>query len=169
MYYIENKRIKIANKFSIVSENYDPKNKKLYYEKFIEIIESYDSTYSPLALFFLIDNQLLNSKEEANMLFDEILKKTNLEKEIKNLMIYKMALLNADHQSKDKMLERLRPLINSESIWKPHALLLLGDYFLSKGETQKSKDFYQQILSSKKTNESIFIQAQLKIRRHFSD
>ena len=167
--YLENKKIKIANKFSIISEKYDPKDKKLYHQKFIEIIESYDSTYSPLALFFLIDNQLLNSKEEANILFDQILKKTNLEKEIKNLMIYKMSLLNVGHQSEDKILGRLKPLINSESIWKPHALLLLGDYFLAKGETQKAKDFYYQILSSKRTNENIFNQAQLKIRRYFSD
>ena len=134
-----------------------------------EIIESYDSTYSPLALFFLIDNQMINSKEEANILFDQILKNTSLEKEIKNLMIYKKTLINADYQPEDKIVDSLKPLINSKSIWKPHSLLLLGDYFLAKGEKQKAKDFYYQILNSNKTNEDIFNQAQLKILRHFSD
>ena len=167
--HIESKKIEIANKFSIISENYDPKDKKLYYKKMTEIIESYDSTYSPLALFFLIDNQMINSKEEANILFDQILKNTSLEKEIKNLMIYKKTLINADYQSEDKIVDSLKPLINSKSIWKPHSLLLLGDYFLAKGEKQKAKDFYYQILNSNKTNEDIFNQAQLKILRHFSD
>ena len=167
--HIESKKIEIANKFSIISENYDPRDKKPYYKKMTEIIESYDSTYSPLALFFLIDNQMINSKEEANMLFDQILKNTSLEKEIKNLMIYKKTLINADYQSEDKIVDSLKPLINSKSIWKPHSLLLLGDYFLAKGEKQKAKDFYYQILNSNKTNEDIFNQAQLKILRHFSD
>ena len=142
--------------FSIISENYDPKDKKLYYKKMTEIIESYDSTYSPLALFFLIDNQMINSKEEANILFDQILKNTSLEKEIKNLMIYKKTLINADYQSEDKIVDSLKPLINSKSIWKPHSLLLLGDYFLAKGEKQKAKDFYYQILKlNKKKSASI--------------
>ena len=167
--HIESKKIEIANKFSIISENYDPKDKKFYYKKMTEIIESYDSTYSPLALFFLIDNQMINSKEEANILFDQILKNTSLEKEIKNLMIYKKTLINADYQSEDKIVDSLKPLINSKSIWKPHSLLLLGDYFLAKGEKQKAKDFYYQIINSNKTNEDIFNQAQLKILRHFSD
>tara|TARA_B100000378_G_scaffold278131_1_gene280333 strand:+ start:200 stop:844 length:645 start_codon:yes stop_codon:yes gene_type:complete len=167
--HIESKKIEIANKFSIISENYDPRDKKPYYKKMTEIIESYDSTYSPLALFFLIDNQMINSKEEANILFDQILKNTSLEKEIKNLMIYKKTLINADYQPEDKIVDSLKPLINSKSIWKPHSLLLLGDYFLAKGEKQKAKDFYYQILNSNKTNEDIFNQAQLKILRHFSD
>ena len=167
--HIESKKIEVDNKFSIISENYDPRDKKPYYKKMTEIIESYDSTYSPLALFFLIDNQMINSKEEANILFDQILKNTSLEKEIKNLMIYKKTLINADYQSEDKIVDSLKPLINSKSIWKPHSLLLLGDYFLAKGEKQKAKDFYYQILNSNKTNEDIFNQAQLKILRHFSD
>ena len=167
--HIESKKIEIANKFSIISENYAPRAKKPYYKKMTEIIESYDSTYSPLALFFLIDNQKINSKEEANILFDQILKNTSLEKEIKNLMIYKKTLINADYQPEDKIVDSLKPLINSKSIWKPHSLLLLGDYFLAKGEKQKAKDFYYQILNSNKTNEDIFNQAQLKLIRHFSD
>ena len=94
---------------------------------------------------------------------------TSLEKEIKNLMLYKQALLNADYESEDKILENLKPLINSDSIWKPHSLLLLGDYFLSRGEKEKAKEFYYEIITSNRTNEEIFKQAQLKIGRNFSD
>ena len=167
--HIESKKIEIANKFSIISENYDPRDKKPYYKKMTEIIESYDSTYSPLALFFLIDNQMINSKEEANILFDQILKNTSFEKEIKNLMIYKKALINADFQTESNIINILKPLINTESIWKPHSLLLLGDYFLSKGDKNKAKDFYLQILVLKNVDKNILSQAQTRIRRNFSE
>ena len=92
-----------------------------------------------------------------------------MEKEIKNLVIYKKALINADFQSENIMIEILKPVINSESFWKPHSLLLLGDYFLFKGERQKAKDFYSQILTSQKTNENIFNQAQQRILKNYGE
>ena len=125
--------------------------------------------FRSILIFFLIDNKVLNSNEEINHLFDKVLNNVNLEKEIKNLVIYKKALINADFQSENIMIEILKPVINSESLWKPHSLLLLGDYFLFKGEKQKAKDFYSQILMSQKTNENIFNQAQLRIQRNYDE
>ena len=122
-----------------------------------------------LALFFLIDNKVLNSNEEINHLFDQVLNISYLEKEIKNLVIYKKALINSDFQSENTMIEILKPVINSESFWKPHSLLLLGDYFLSKGEKQKAKEFYFQILKSQRTNENIFNQAQQRIHIYYGE
>jgi hypothetical protein len=46
---------------------------------------------------------------------------------------------------------------------------LLGDYFLSKDEKQKAKDFYIQILSDEKTNQNIAFQAQSRLRSNFSE
>ena len=145
------------------------KKEAYYFKKFNEIINTNDSTYAPLALFFLIDNKILNSNEEINRLFDMVLNNADLEKEIKNLVIYKKALINADFQSENIMIEILKPVINSESFWKPHSLLLLGDYFLFKGEKQKAKDFYSQILTSQQPNENIFYQAQQRIMRNNSE
>ena len=165
-FYLDNlkkQKVEIAEKFTKASINYSSKEKAYYLNEFNEIIKTHDPTYAPLALFFLIDNKVLNSNEKINNLFDEILNNTNLEKEIKNLMIYKKALINADFQSENIMIEILKPVINSESFWKPHSLLLLGDYFLFKGEKQKAKDFYSQILTSQKTNKDIFNQAQQRI------
>ena len=171
-YYLDNvkkQKAEIANKFIKASVNYDKKKEAYYLKKFNEIIDTNDLTYAPLALFFLIDNKVLNSNEEINNLFDKVLNNVNLEKEIKNLVIYKKALINADFQSENIMIEILKPVINSESLWKPHSLLLLGDYFLFKGEKQKAKDFYSQILMSQKTNENIFNQAQLRIQRNYDE
>ena len=171
-FYLDNvkkQKTKITNKFIKASINYNLNEKAYYLKEFNEIINTYDSTYAPLALFFLIDNKVLNSNEEINYLFDQVLNDVNLEKEIKNLVIYKKALINADFQPENKMIEILKPVINSESFWKPHSLLLLGDYFLFKGEKKKAKDFYSQILTSRITNKNIFNQAQQRIMKSYGD
>ena len=166
---VKKQKAEIANKFIKASINYNLKEETYYSKEFKEIINSHDSTYAPLALFFLIDNKILNSNEETNHLFDQILNNVNLEREIKNLVIYKKGLINADFQPENIMIEILKPVINSESFWKPHSLLLLGDYFLFKGERQKAKDFYSQILTSQKTNENIFNQAQQRILKNYGE
>ena len=166
---VKKQKAEIANKFIKASINYNLKKEAYYLKEFEEIINTNDSTYAPLALFFLIDNKVLDSNKEINHLFDQVLNKTSLEKEIKNLVIYKKALINADFQTENIMIEMLKPIINSESFWKPHSLLLLGDYFLFKGEKQKAKNFYSQILTSQKTNENIFNQAQLRILRNYGE
>jgi predicted negative regulator of RcsB-dependent stress response len=166
---VKKQKAEIANKFIELSINYNLEEKAYYSKEFKEIINSHDPTFAPLALFFIIDNKILNLNEEINHLFDQILNNVNLEKEIKNLVIYKKALINADFQAENIMIDILKPVINSESFWKPHSLLLLGDYFLFKGEKQKAKDFYSQILTSQKTNENIFNQAQQRILKNYAE
>ena len=166
---VKKQKTEIANKFIKASINYNLKEEAYYTKEFKEIINSHDTTYAPLALFYLIDNKVVSSNKEINHLFDQVLNNANLEKEIKNLVIYKKALINADFQPENIMIEILKPVINSESFWKPHSLLLLGDYFLFKGERQKAKDFYSQILTSQKTNENIFNQAQQRILKNYAE
>ncbi len=166
---VKKQKTEIANKFIKASINYNLKEEAHYTKEFKEIINSHDTTYAPLALFFLIDNKAVSSNEEINYLFDQVLNNISLEREIKNLVIYKKALINADFQTENIMIEILKPVINSESFWKPHSLLLLGDYFLFKGEKQKAKDFYSQILTSQKTNGNIFNQAQQRILKNYGE
>ena len=169
-FYLDNikkQKTKIANKFIKSSLNYNVESKAYFLKQFNEIIDTHDSTYAPLALFFLIDNQVLHSSDEINDFFDQILNNANLEKEIRNLLIYKKALFNADFKSENEMMEILNPIMNSESFWRPHALLLLGDYFLFKGEKQKAKVFYYRILTSQKNNKNIINQAQLRIKKNY--
>ena len=169
-FYLDNikkQKTKIANKFIKSSLNYNVESKAYFLKQFNEIIDTHDSTYAPLALFFLIDNQVLHSSDEINDFFDQILNNANLEKEIRNLLIYKKALFNADFKSENEMMEILNPIMNSESFWRPHALLLLGDYFLFKGEKQKAKVFYSRILTSQKNNKNIINQAQLRIKKNY--
>jgi hypothetical protein len=91
---VKKQKAEIANKFINASINYNLKEEAYYTKEFKEIINSHDSTYAPLALFFLIDNKVVSSNKEINHLFDQVLNNANLEKEIKNLVIYKKALIN---------------------------------------------------------------------------
>ena len=61
------------------------------------------------------------------------------------------------------MLATLNPLLNGDSIWKPHALLLIGDYFYSKDEFSKAKEFYTKILSLKNINNEFYKQSRSKL------
>ena len=128
-----------------------------------------DPTYSPLSLYFILDNDLISSRGQINNLFDILIKNTSLEKEIKNLVIYKKGLYNADQISENELLEILNPIIKSESIWSSHALYLLAEFFYSKDQKLKSKDFFNQIINSKKSNPSIVTEAQKRLNRDLSD
>ena len=134
-----------------------------------EVVEDKDSTYSPLALYYLIDNNLIENREKVNDLFDILIEKTSLETEIKNLIIYKKGLFNADTINENELLEILNPLINSKSVWKSHALYLLAEYFYSKNEKQKSKEFFDQILNVENANSDIVKEAQKRLNRDLSD
>ena len=120
-------------------------------------------------MYFIIDNELINEKNKINELFDVIIYETSLDKEIKNLNIYKKALYNADYVNESDLLNILKPLINSESIWKSHALYLMAEYFYSKNEKQKSKEFFNQIISLENANKEIKLESQKRLNRDFSE
>ena len=145
--YKDRKIVEISNQYNSLIIEYDKKNKVKTYEGLLNIINKKDSTYSPLALYFIIDNQLSEDKEQLNKLFDTIIKKVSLEKEIKNLIIYKKGLFNAETASEVELLNILKPIINSESVWRSHALYLLAEYFYSKNQKQKSKEFFEQLIN----------------------
>ena len=80
----ERDKIKLANQFNITTINYKTEDKKTTIDQLTKLINENDATYSPLALYFLIDNNLVDNKNEINSLFDELINKTNLDEEIKN-------------------------------------------------------------------------------------
>ena len=165
----KNKKNKIAEKYNSTVIAFISEDKTNVKNKLIQIINEKDSTYSPLALYFIIDNEIDASKEEINKYFDVMIEETKLEKEIKNLIIYKKGLFNADHVSENSLLQILNPLINSDSVWKSHALYLMAEYFLYKNQNQKAKEFYNQILSFEKSNQNIKLEAQKRLHQDFSE
>ena len=162
-------REKVSNLFYSTVIDYEKINKEKTATKLTQIIKLKDPTYSPLSLYFILDNDLISSRGQINNLFDILIKNTSLEKEIKNLVIYKKGLYNADQISENELLEILNPIIKSESIWSSHALYLLAEFFYSKDQKLKSKDFFNQIINSKKSNPSIVTESQKRLNRDLSD
>ena len=162
-------KIKIADQYNNSKINFFSGNKTNIENEMVNIINKKDKTYSPLALYFLLDNNIINSQEKINNLFDIIINEIKIDEEIKNLIIYKKALYNSDFGTENDLLKILNPIINSDSIWKPHALYLLGEYFLSKNEKQKSKEFFEKILTIENSNSEIRLQVEKKIRRDLSE
>ncbi len=159
----------LSEKYNSIVVNFNASNKQIFKKELEEIINIKDATYSPLALYFIIDNEIQSSSEEINKFFDTIINEANLDKEIKNLIIYKKALYNADFETESNLINILKPVINSNSVWKSHALYLIAEYFFDKNEKQKAKEFYNQILNFEKSNESIVIETQRRLNRDFSE
>tara|TARA_B100000287_G_scaffold430151_1_gene484852 strand:+ start:3991 stop:4638 length:648 start_codon:yes stop_codon:yes gene_type:complete len=165
-FYIENKK----NEQIALSESYI--DAKIYIEKgqdekAIEILKkiavSKNDTYSVLALFLLLDKNFVQDKKEILDLFDHILDNAKFDKDIKNLIVFKKAIFQSNFVLEDELLKSLKPLLNDETVWKPHALLLLGDFYLSKGEKNKAKEFYNEILSIKDLDTEFYKKASIQI------
>ena len=167
--YRDNKKIEISNKFNSTILSYSENTKDNTLKNLVEIINEKNSTYSPLSLYFIIDNKLTNSPEEINGYFNVLIEKISLDKEIKNLVIYKKALFNADQADEGELLSILSPLINSKSVWKSHALYLMAEYFYSKDQKQKSKEFFNQIIDLENSNSDIKRQAEKRLSRDLSE
>ena len=167
--YKESNKKKLSDRYNKLIIKYKDTDKSTIISSMVEIINYKDSTYSPLALYFLIDNNLIQDKNKINSLFDILINKTALEFEIKNLIIYKKALYNADIVNENELLNILDPLIKSKSVWSSHALYLVGEYFYSKNNKLKSKEFFNKILIINNANQDILKEAKKRLQRDLSD
>ena len=167
---MQNKKNKnLAEKYNDIIINFESTDKSKFKKELVEIIYEKNETYSPLALYFIIDNEIKSSNEEINEFFDVIINETKLDKEIKNLITYKKGLFNSDFENENNLINILNPVINSNSVWKSHALYLMAEYFFDKNEKQKAKEFYNQILNFEKSNEKIIQETQKRLSRDFSE
>ena len=169
--YLTNKKKEISDNYNSIIIEYSENSKDETANKLIEIIGKKDPTYSPLSLYFIIDNDLVSDKKVVFNLFQTIINDTSLDKEIKNLVIYKKALFYAAEidDNENDLLDILNPLINSESVWKSHALYLMAEYYYSKNQKQKAKEFYEKIISLENTNPDINKEVQKRLNRDFSE
>ena len=117
----------------------------------------------------MLENGIITENDKIKKFFDILIEETDLEKEIKNLIIYKKALFNSEFESENNLIKILNPIINSDSIWKSHALYLMAEFFYFKNEKQKSKEFFEKIISDEKSNLSIKKEVQKRLNRDFSE
>ena len=164
----KNKRYTLAKKYNDIIINNKNYTSPYIIENLKFIIDKKDKVYSPLALYYLLDNNYINSQNDINLLFDKIIsiKQSN---EKKHLIIFKKALFNLDNFTENQMLETLNPVINSDSVWKAHGLLLMAEFYLDKKELIKSKEFFTKVSEIENLNQSIKQDVQKKLSREFSE
>ncbi len=124
-----------------------------------DIIYENNHTYSTLSFFLILNENLVTEKEKIIDMFNHLIEKNDFETEIKNLLLFKKAVFLSNYSDEEKLISTAKILINSETVWKPHALLLLGDFFYFKNEFLKASEFYEQILSIKGLNRGFYEQA----------
>tara|TARA_B100000029_G_scaffold285658_1_gene279445 strand:- start:1857 stop:2501 length:645 start_codon:yes stop_codon:yes gene_type:complete len=165
--YKNDQKVQISEKYNLAVINYNKNNPSLSISEMKKIINIKDPTYSPLGLYFLLDNNLLSDKNEINQYFDTLIYDVNLDKEVKNLIIFKKGLYNSNSANEDELLKIFNPLINSENMWQSQTFYIIAEYFFSKNEKQKSKEFYQKILELENSNPQIKLEAQKRLKRDF--
>ena len=167
--YLINKKKDISDSYNSIIIDYSEKTKEKTAISLIEIVNKKDPTYSPLSLYFIIDNNLVSDQSRINSLFDILINDTSLDSEINNLIIYKKALYNADNAQESDLLNMLNPLINSKSVWKSHSLYLMAEYFYANNQKQKAKEFFNQIIALENSNPDIRLQAEKRLNRDLSE
>ena len=167
--YKKDKKAKISDQYNLAMINYDKDKPDPSVLEMKSIIKIKDPTYSTLALYFLLDNNLLDHKDEINKYFDTLINDVKLEKETRNLIIFKKGLYNSESANEQELLNIFKPLINSENLWKSHTLYIIAEYFFSKNEMKKSKEFFEKILELENPNQKIRLEAQKRLQRDFSE
>ncbi len=161
---------KLAEEYNYIVNNFNNlQNSEQSTERLIRIVEKKNSTYSPLSLYFILDNELVTEKNEINKYFDMVIDIGSLENEIKNLNIYKKAIFNSNFADETELVEILRPVTSSNSIWKSHSLFLLADFFYYKENKAESKKLLTEIINYENSNPEIKLEAQKKLTRDFSE
>ena len=166
-YYLESgekEKIYLSENYMQAKVYLERGNKTKAVEILRDVIFSNDPTYSTLSFFMILNENLISSKQEVSKLFDHLLENNKFDKEIRDLLLYKKILYKSNYVEEPKMLEEIKPLLNNkESVWRGHALLLLGDFYFSKEEYIKAKDFYSEILSTENLQQDLYSQAKSKL------
>lgn len=160
LFFNEHKKkqnILISEKFNNAIILLELKSTKEAKKKLLEIIEEKHTFYSPLALNLLIDNNIEND-DKIILVLDELIN-SKIENEKKELIRIKKALFlmkedlqyNDKNSTKEKLiLDTLKPIINSNSIWKNSAAKIMRDYYLISNQKNKAKEFEELLFNFNK-------------------
>ena len=151
LFYISSQKkneIKLSEKYTEATIQFD--QKKINTSKLLleNIIDKDHKFYSPLALYFIIDNNLETDPLKIINFFDKILKIRSIEKGNLDLIKIKKAIFLFSSGDEESIIKTINPIINSDSVWRIMAIKIISDYFLSKNQKTKANE-YIQLLSNK--------------------
>ena len=142
---IKKKEIQLSQDYVEASIQFD--QKKIDEAKSIleNIIDEGHKFYSPLALYFIIDNNLENDSLKIIKFFNKILLINSIDEENLNLIKIKKAMFLFDTGDEENLIKTLNPIINSKSVWRNMAINVISDYFLSTNQKKKANEYIQLI------------------------
>ena len=141
-YYKDVQNTKVSDKFNSVLVKISKNEKIQIQDQLIEIIKEKNKFYSPMALNLIIEKNIEIKDEEIINLFNIVLTISDLDKSDKDLFKIKKALfLSKENKNEEEILKLLKPIINSESVWRVKALTLLEKYYITNNEKKKAKEF----------------------------
>ena len=144
----EKKGIELSEAYTQASVQFNKKETQDAKKLLKDIINKKHKFYSPMALYFLIDNNLETDSKIIINAFDKILLINSIDQENLNLIKIKKAIFLFKLGNEQAMLTTLNPIVNSDSAWRKMAIELISDYFISKNQTVKASE-YIQLLNSK--------------------
>ena len=139
--------IQVSEQYTQASIYFKEKKTDIAKELLENIINKNHKFYSPLALYFIIDNKLETDPLKIIILFDKILSISSIDQENLNLIKIKKTIFLFSFEDEQLIIKTLNPIINSDSVWRNMAIKLISDYFLSKDQKKKA-DKYIQLLSN---------------------
>jgi len=101
-----------------------------------------DKTYSPLALYLIIDQKFENDSKKITLLFNKVLNIKSLKKDEKNLINIKKSLHLLNNSKYVEAIDILNPITSSKSIWRETAIKIIAKYYNSIGENIKAKEYF---------------------------
>ena len=137
----EKKNIEISENFNKAKILIEKNNNDEAIKVLDKIVKSKNKFYSASALNLIIDKKLVNDKDKILEYFDLVISRANLDEEIKDLFIIKKIFFLGDEINESELLNNLKPIISSNSIWKNTAQDYIKKYYLSKNEFSKAKEF----------------------------
>jgi predicted negative regulator of RcsB-dependent stress response len=142
---IKKKEIQLSQDYVKASIQFD--GKKIDEAKIIleNIVNKNHKFYSPLALYFIIDNNLENDSLKIIKFFDKILLISSIDEENLNLIKIKKAMFLFSKGNEEDLIKTLNPVINSKSVWRNLAISVISDYFLSTNQKKKANEYIQLI------------------------
>lgn len=132
---------KIAEKYNTAKILVEKNNIDESLKLLKEVLLSNNNFYSPSALNLIIDNNMIKDKKLVIDYFEKIITDSGIDKDTKNLFIFKKIMYIGDEISENELLNALNPIIQSDSLYKNTVTDYVKKYYLSKGEFNKAKEF----------------------------
>ena len=139
----EKNNIKIAQQYTQATILFNKKKIKESQFLLTSIIEKSHKFYSPLALYFMINNNIEKDTAKIIFYFDKILKNDSIDKENLNLIKIKKGIYLFNTKNEELIIETFNPVIDSNSVWKKMAIDLISEYFISLGQKAKADEYIQ--------------------------